>query len=66
MYTLKELQRKKTLSQDQADSLKIQTSKLRVWLSRCDIANGEPYPNKVTIEERIDDRWEITQTYQAL
>lgn len=32
------------------------------------IEDGEPYNNKVTIEEYhpITGRWEITKTYQAL
>ena len=65
MYTLKELKRKKTLSTGQQDDLKIDDGNRRVWLSRGDVANGEPYPNKVTIEIRRDDRWIIDSTYQA-
>lgn len=38
---------------------------LEVWLSRCTVADGEPYNNKVTVEKLIGGRWEIADTYKA-
>lgn len=67
-YTLQELERFRTLSVGQTSDLKIDDPFLheRVWLSRCDVASGEPYPNKVTVEHLIDGKWRVVETYQAL
>lgn len=65
-YSLSQLKRKRTISVGQADSLKIDDGKTRVWLARTGVADGEPYNNKVTIEKLIDGRWEIVDTYPAL
>ena len=65
-YSLKELEQAPTLSVSQADNLKIETENTRVWLSRCTVADGEPYNDKVTIEKLINGKWEIAETYQAL
>lgn len=56
----------KTQSVGQADDLKFDDGKTRVWLSRCTVADGEPYDHKVTEEELIDGKWVITDTYQAI
>lgn len=66
MYTLKELKKLRTLAQEQASDLKIDTGTMRVWLARTTIEDGEPYNNKVTVEQYINDRWEIVQEYPAL
>lgn len=65
-YTLKELEEMPTISTGQTDDLKVDTGKVRVWLSRCTIADGEPYNNKVTIEVWFNNKWRITDTYEAL
>lgn len=56
-----------TLSTGQAGSLKIETEDIRIWLSRCGVADGEPYENKVTVEMYIHDKggWTRHLTYQA-
>jgi len=64
-YSLAELEELPTLSEGQFDNLKVETSTRRVWLSRCGVADGEPYPNKVTVERLINGRWEVETTYQA-
>lgn len=65
-YTLAELKALPTLTVGQANSLKIETPAERVWLSRCSVKDGEPYPNKVTVERLMDDRrWITVDTYQA-
>jgi len=66
-YTLAELEACPTLSVSQADDLKIETETMRVWLSRCDVASGEPYNNKVTIESfNIEEgKWETVEEYEA-
>lgn len=64
-YGLAELQRLPTLSTGQADDLKIDDEETRVWLSRCTVADGEPYNNKVTIERLTDGRWVVADTYEA-
>lgn len=64
-YSLKELKAKPILATGQADDLKIDTGKTRIWLSRCTVEDGEPYDNKVTVEKLINGKWEIVETYQA-
>jgi hypothetical protein len=65
-YGLRELERLPTLAVSQADDLKIDLpGRFRVWLSRRGIEDGEPYPNKVTIEQWRDDRWIVARTYEA-
>jgi hypothetical protein len=54
-----------TLSVSQADSLKVDNGNYRVWLSRCTVADGEPYPNKVTVERRVNDKWVQERPYEA-
>ena len=54
-----------TISTAQADDLKLDTGNFRYWLSRCTVADGEPYDNKVTIEELIDGRWIKHSHYQG-
>jgi hypothetical protein len=46
-----------TLTQGQADDLKMEDGNIRVWLSRCDTLDGEPYDNTVTVEAREDGCW---------
>jgi len=65
MYTLKELNNIPTISSAQADDLKINTGIRRIWLSRCSVEDGEPYPNKVTEEEWLLGRWVNVRTYEA-
>ena len=64
-YTLAELKGRATLSTGQADDLKIDNGNTRVWLSRCGVADGAECDNMVSIEERINGRWEETETYEA-
>ena len=52
-----------TLSEGQADDLKVETTlgdgtPARVWLSRCGVADGEPWENTVSLETRSEGRWE--------
>lgn len=67
VYTLAELEALPTLRQGQADDLKIDAGSVRIWLSRCGVADGEPCENKVTIEE-IDDigSWHEVAWYEAV
>jgi hypothetical protein len=65
-YSLAELEAMPTLSVSQADSLKIdKPGNYRVWLSRCGVGDGEPYPNKVTVERWVCDKWTEERTYRA-
>ena len=66
-YTLKQLEALPTLSVGQADDLKIETEVTRIWLSRCGVEDGEPFPNKVTVEAWDFDNgfWAEERTYQA-
>lgn len=64
-YTLEELEALPTQCVGQADDLKIEGDGVRVWLSRCGVADGEPYENKVTVEKWIHLYWETVETYQA-
>jgi hypothetical protein len=49
-YTASELEAMPTLAVGQADDLKVDTGSVRVWLSRCGIADGMKYNNQVTVE----------------
>lgn len=51
----KDLARRPTLSVGQAADLKIDTGTMRVWLSRCGIADGEAQP--VQVERLVGGRW---------
>ena len=64
-YSAAELEAMPTLATSQADSLKVDTGDTRVWLSRCTVADGEPYNNKVTVEILKNGRWIIHDTYQG-
>lgn len=64
-YTAAELERRKTLSTGQCDSLKIDTGTTRVWLSRCTRADGEPYNDKVSVEKLRGGRWVVVDEYQG-
>ncbi len=64
-YTAAELKRKRTLSTGQCDSLKVDTGTMRVWISRCTVADGEPYNNKVSVEKLRNGRWETVETYKG-
>jgi hypothetical protein len=65
MFTLEDLEELPTLAQGQTGNLKIENKDRRVWLSRCTVADGEPYDNMVTIERRRDGRWVTATTYEA-
>lgn len=50
------------LSVGQACTLKVEyvlhdTDAYRIWLSRCGLADGEPFEETVYLEEYTDDRW---------
>lgn len=64
-YKLSYLKGLKTISESQADDLKIERNGFRVWLSRMSKADGMPYNNQVTIEEYKNGRWIDTAHYQA-
>lgn len=66
-FTLNELEALPTLSQGHTDNLKYEDLDVgvRVWLSRCGVEDGEPYPNKVTVERLVDGRWEAVEQYEA-
>ena len=55
-YTAKELEAKPTLSQGQADDLKIDEGDKRVWLSR--VNEGE-----ISVERRVDGKWGEPEVY---
>ena len=64
--TLAELEALPDLGVSQADSLKFDDGTTRVWLSRCGVADGEPYPNKVTVEVLRFGRWREIDTFPAV
>ena len=67
IYTLQELEAMPTLTVGQADNLKIENETIRIWLSRCSVADGEPYDNKVTVEmyDDLHGEWYEHHSYQA-
>jgi hypothetical protein len=65
-FTLAELHALPTLQQSQTCDLKAQPCPtMRVWLSRCGVADGEEYDNKVTVEDLRNGRWVVRCTYEA-
>lgn len=52
-----------TLAVGQADDLKLAGDGYQVWLSRCTVADGEPYDNKITVEQLVNGRWVTIDTY---
>jgi hypothetical protein len=68
-YSLEFLENLPTITTAQSSDLKIDThesmGRFRYWLSRCTVADGEPYDNKVTIERLLNGRWTVIDTYQA-
>ena len=64
-YSLQELNSLPTLGDSHFDNLKVETNTTRVWLSRGRVEDGEPFNNKVTVENYINNDWEITRVYQA-
>ncbi len=54
-----------TLSTGQADDLKYDNGTTRVWLSRCGVEDGEPYPNKLTVETLSNGKWIEVERFQA-
>ena len=67
-YTAKELEKMPTISEGQADDLKVEKkSKYRIWLSRMTIEDGMPYNNQVT-EEKFDSKsgsWKTVREYRG-
>ena len=64
-FTAEELEKMPTLAVGQADNLKVDDGKQRVWLSRCTIADGEPFNNKVTVEKLSNGKWLETAVYEG-
>mgnify|MGYP001168726748 CR=1 FL=1 len=65
-YTAAQLRSMPTLATGQADDLKVERAHTRVWLSRCTVADGEPFNNKVTVERQgALGRWEVRDVYQG-
>jgi len=62
-YTADELRDLPTLSQGQFDNLKVQTEHIRVWLSRCGIADGMEYDDQITVEQLTDGCWVTVGQY---
>lgn len=67
-YTLEELEDMETISEGQADDLKIHDGDYKIYLGRCGIADGEPFNNPVTVERYSHDtnRWEDIYRYEAI
>ena len=70
-FTLQEIESIPTLIDSHFDDLKINEMiegvKVRVWLSRCTVADGMPYDNQVTVEYVDYDNysWERLTQYEA-
>lgn len=46
-----------TLAVGQADDLKYDDGKWRLWLSRTGLADGEPFEHTITVERRYENTW---------
>lgn len=66
LVTWEELRELPTISSSQGDDLKIDSDHgVRVWVSRCSVADGEPYERKVTVEVIRNGRWQEHRSFQA-
>lgn len=65
-FTLRELRELPTLAESSTSNLKIDGRAARVWLSRCTVADGELFDNRVTIEHEHEGSWLIVAEYPAL
>lgn len=73
-YALNYLKSKKTISESQADDLKIEKKPsenkgvgVRVWLSRMTVEDGMPYDNQVTVEKYSKStgyKWKTISQYR--
>ena len=59
--TTAQLEGRLTLAEGQAEDLKAEVTfhgqAARVWLSRCGVADGEPWEHTARLELREDGRW---------
>lgn len=62
-YTATQLRKMPTISQGQFDNLKSDDGKIRVWLSRCGIADGAEYDDQVTVEKLRAGIWTQIDQY---
>ena len=67
-FSIEELEALPTLAVGQSCNLKHDSGVVRVWLSRCTVADGEPYNNKVTVEvlDPESGKWEVEAEYAAI
>ena len=65
-HSLTYLKRRPTLFVGHTDDLKIETPSRRVWLARTGVRDGEPYNNRVSIEELSNNGWKVVEDYQAI
>jgi len=63
--SLEELENMETIVIGQADDLKIDDGRFKVWLCRCGIEDGMPFNNAVTIEAVIDGKCFEILMYEA-
>lgn len=68
--TAEELSQLPVTCRSQADNLHYEDEEedgtpIRFWLSRCGVADGEPYENTVTIEVYDGDRWDTYVRYDG-
>lgn len=54
-----------TIEIAQASDLKISHPDIRVWVSRCGLADGEPYERTVYLETLISGRWYVFGHYDG-
>lgn len=54
-----------TLTQSQADDLKIDTGTTRYWVSRCGVKDGMPFAHTCSVERLVDGRWELIDEYDG-
>lgn len=66
-FSLSQLMQFPVRAVGQADDLRFDNGRTRIWLSRCDENDGEEYKYKVTVESlRTGGVWQVYTTYQAL
>ena len=64
-YTLEQLIALPAITVGQADDLKIDLPRSRVWVSRMTVEDGMPYDHQITLEKLIRGRWVTMHEYNG-
>lgn len=64
-YTTDQLLAMPTITHSHNADLKFDDGNVRVWLSRLQKEDGEPYNNSIYIEHYVDGSWVVSSCYDG-